>query len=113
MIAQAELPFGPVADDTAAILDLINGDPLHERDRAAVVDAIRAAARANHSRVNPNAVRRLIPEWVAPTVIGPTYRSLVHLEVLVPDGWVMSDDRRGRNSGKPVRAYLWTGGLET
>ena len=42
-----QFPSGRVDADTAAILELISGDPLHAEDRTAVVRAILAAAAAN------------------------------------------------------------------
>ena len=108
--AQAELPFGPADPDTQAILDLIAGDPCHRRDRAAVVEAIRATAKAHHGQVNPNAVRPRIPASVQPRVIGATYNALAKAHVIAQDGWVKSTDAKGRNSGRPVRCYRWIGG---
>lgn len=91
-----------------AILALIAGDVVHQRDRAAIVDAIRASV--DHTgRTCGNAWRPLIPAWVYPKVIGATVHALVAAGVLVQDGWVISNDTRGRNSGRPTRVYRWRG----
>jgi len=94
---------------TAAILDLIAGDPIHDRDREAVVDAIRAAVKPDGT-VSSNDWRGLIPAWVYSRVVGATVNALASRGVMVRTGeWVVSDDHRGRNSGKPTRVYRWLG----
>lgn len=98
-------PSAPVDADTAALLDMISGDPLHDGDRAAVITAILSVGRANGGVIDPNQVRERIPESVYHRVIGATYRTLAQRGVIVPDGWVISADKRGRNSGKPARRY--------
>jgi hypothetical protein len=110
MSAQLSM-FRPYADGvdpaTQALLDLIHGDPIHDRDREAVIDAIRAAVR-DDGTVCGNDWRRLIPAWVYPRVIGATVNALARAGVLRATGeWVASDDFAGRNSGKPVRVYRW------
>jgi hypothetical protein len=92
---------------TQAILDLIDGDPIHERDREAIVDAIRASVDAD-GHTSANHWRGLIPTWVYHRVIGATVNALIKGGHLTPTGeWVLSDDVRGRNVGKPMRLYRW------
>lgn len=110
MSAQMEM-FRPYADGvnpaTQALLDLIHGDPIHDRDREAVVDAIRAAV-TDDGTVCGNDWRVRIPSWVYPRVVGATVNALARAGVLRATGeWVASDDFAGRNSGKPVRVYRW------
>jgi hypothetical protein len=94
---------------TAAILDLIAGDPLHERDREAVVDAIRVSV-GSDGLTHANRWRPHVPAWVYPRVVGATVHALASRGCLVPTGdWVVSDDVAGRNSGKPMRVYRWHG----
>ena len=101
-----ELPLWQTTDDeTTAILRLVSGDPIHERDRAAIVAAIVAAAQEDDGHVNPNAVRARIVGNPYPRVIGATYYALRRAGVLVPHGWTTSTDTAGRNSGKPCRTY--------
>ena len=106
----AQLVFGSAVDDnTAALLRLIDGDPVHARDREAVVDAIRVAVRPDGT-VCGNDWRGLIPAWVYPRVIGATVSALARQGVLRPTGdWVVSDDVAGRNRGKPAKIYRWHG----
>jgi hypothetical protein len=90
-----------------AVLALIAGDPIHARDRAAIIDAITASIRPDGT-VSSNDWRPNIPPWCYPAVVGATVNALTKAGVLVPTGhWVTSDDRKGRNSGKPQRAYRW------
>lgn len=99
----------PPDHEKAAVLALIAGDPLHARDRAAIIDAIAASVRPD-STIDANAWRPLIPTWVHPRVIGATVNALMKVGVLIPTGqWVISDDRKGRNSGRPMRSYRWRG----
>jgi len=98
-----------VDKDTAALLDLIDGDPIHARDREAVIDAIRAAVRPDGT-VCGNDWRGLILQWVYPRVVGATVHALAKRGVLQFTGdWAISDDVRGRNSGRPTRIYVWHG----
>lgn len=90
-----------------AVLALISGDPLHARDRAAIIDAISAAVRPDGT-VSSNDWRGLIPTWVYPRVVGATVNALTKAGVLTPTGqWVISDDVLGRNAGRPARIYAW------
>lgn len=91
---------------TAAVLALIAGDPLHARDREAIVDAIRSAVRADGT-VTSNDWRPLIPAWVYPRVVGATVNALTKAGVLTQVGWDVSTDTHGRNSGKPCRRYTF------
>lgn len=99
------IPSTPVDEATGAVLDLIAADDIHARDRAAVTEAILADGRAHGGQIDPNRVRALIPPWVYPRVIGATYRGLAARRVIIPDGWVVSQDVRGRNAGRPARSY--------
>jgi len=101
-----ELPLWQTTDDeTAAILRLVSGDPIHERDRAAVVAAIVAAAQEDDGYVDPNLVRSRLSGRVYPRVTGATYYALRRAGVLEPAGWTVSTDTAGRNTGKPCRMY--------
>lgn len=103
------VPSRPVPSATAAVLSLVEGDPLHQADRAEVEGAIRFTAATHDGLVDPNQVRELLPSWVFPRVIGPVYRGLTQLGVLEPDGWVINEDHKGRNSGRPARRYRLIG----
>lgn len=97
-----------VDDYTADLLDLIADCWTHTAQRAAVERAIMSVAEDYGGHIDPNVVRRRVPTWVQPQVVGPTYRTMCKAGFIEPDGWVISDDLRGRNSGKPARAYRVT-----
>lgn len=106
--------FEPVDDETGDLLDLIAEDwsPFAQADRDRVARAIRAEAEAHHGQVSPNRVRHRLAglpvhQHPRPQIVGPTYRRLVGQGYLAVDGWEVSDDTTGRNSGKPHRTYRW------
>lgn len=108
--------WAPVDDDTGSLLDLIGNDwtPFAEDDRNLIARAIRDDAAANDGHVSSNRVRRAfarlpVLKQPKPQRIGPVYRALCLTGHLRVDGWEVSDDLAGRNSGKPARTYVWTG----
>lgn len=100
--------------DTVAILRLIDGDPIHERDRGDIVAAIISAGREHRlHHVDPNAVRARLAASVYPRCVGAVYAALRRAGVLEPVSWTTSTDKAGRNAGKPARLYrLADDGLE-
>lgn len=107
---QLDLPLGCYAlgvdPATAAILDLMHGDPVHDRDREAVISAVRASV--VDGLTSGNHWRPLVPRWCYPACVGATIHALVRMGHLVPTGeWLMSDDAAGRNIGKPCKQYRW------
>lgn len=105
------LPSRPVDAERRAILDLIAGDDLHRADRAAIVEAIVAVAHGAGGVVDMNHVRAHLTHpqsgdlTVYPRVIGAVVSSLASRGVLVADGWIVNQDRRGGNYGKPQRRW--------
>lgn len=90
-----------------SLLALICGDPFLERDRAAVLDAIRAAVRPDGT-VSANAFRPLIPPWVAPQCVGACVHALIRAQVLRPTGeYERSTDKKSRNGNKVTPRYRW------
>lgn len=121
--ALAELPAPPpvhlipragIDEHTQAVLALVRGNPLHDRDRERIVRAIVTDARAHDGHVDPNRVRRALTHdsgedlLVYPRVIGAVYSALTATGALVFTGYVDSDDAHGKNRGKPARCYLLT-----
>lgn len=94
---------------TGSLLDLLADDERHARAADEVERVILGVAFDHDGHVDPNLVRRGLPTWIRPQIIGPTYRRLCLEGVLTPDGWTVSDDHRGRNSGKPARTYRLRG----
>lgn len=100
MTEQLLLPvIGPDAR-TRDLLDGLAGDPRYARDREEVVAAIVKAADANHGLVSNNEVRRLIPAWVKPQVVGAVIAALTKRGVLKFEGLNINDDRDSGNRGK-------------
>jgi hypothetical protein len=101
-------PTSP-APETLAILDLINGDPIHANDRRRIVEAILGDARRHAGDVDPGRVREdLTNEWgltVYSRVLSATYQALTRRGVLTFRCWVDNTDVTGGNAGKPARAY--------
>ena len=99
----AQAKHTPTAD---AVTALVTADPMHAADVEAVMDAITYDAASHDGEVDPNRVRRLVPQHVQPQVLSATYASLVRQGRLERVGWTTNEDRRGRNAGKPLA--LWT-----
>jgi hypothetical protein len=93
---------------TGSLLDLIADDHIHADDRAEIERVILAVALEYDGHIDPNIVRRRLPAWVQPQLVGPTYRALCLAREIELAGWTTSDDLRGRNSGKPIRTYQLT-----
>lgn len=104
------LPSRSVTDETAAILALMDGDPIHQSDRQRIVEAILYAANHSAGVVDPNLVRtRLVNGQgaltVYPRLMGAVYRQLTVRGVLVKAGWLVNEDSHGRNAGRPMPRY--------
>ena len=90
---------------TGSLLDLIADSDDHAHHRTEIERIILAVALEHDGHIDPNTVRRRLPAWVQPQLVGPTYRALALAREIEPAGWTTSDDNRGRNSGKPARTY--------
>ena len=95
----------PVDFNTGSLLDLIADSDDHAHHRTEIERIILAVALEHDGHIDPNTVRRRLPAWVQPQLVGPTYRALALAREIEPAGWTTSDDNRGRNSGKPARTY--------
>lgn len=94
-------------NEREAVCALVDGDPVHARDRAAVIGAVREAARLNGDRISRNDIAPLIPAWVFPNVVGAVISALRSKRVLTwaEKRWATSDDINGGNAGKLCRIY--------
>ena len=105
------VPASGVDAETADLLALMAGDPVHARDREVIVAAIVAEAHSHLGRVNPNSLRdRLInPKTgaltVTPVVIGAVIRSLAVKGALQTAGWTECTHVKSGNGGKPQRVW--------
>lgn len=105
-------PSAPVDHDTANLLDLIAHDQTHPRpaeewDR--FVQGLRATADET-GVIDPNWLRENLRGDIAPRRVGAFTNRALSEGLIEPTGeWRVSDDRAGRNGGKPCRVYRWTG----
>lgn len=84
------------------------GDGDHEWDLW--LSVLKSTARIGGGFVDPNALRARVRGEVAPKRCGAFVSRAIARDLIVPDGWVVSDDRAGKNCGKPARRYRWIGG---
>jgi len=104
----------PIDEHTQAVLALVRGNPLHDRDRERIVAAIFDEAKEHGGRVNPNRVRSRLTSPISnqldvnPRVIGAVYSALTGAGVLAFVDFCVSTDTAGKNRGKPARVYHLT-----
>lgn len=89
-----------------------NPHPLTDRDRRAILTAIRKDAHDHGGRISTNRVRRALSNehglTVHPRALSAAYSSLARGKVIVSLGYIdTNDDERGGNAGKPCRAWQW------
>lgn len=89
----------------ASVTSLVVADPMHDRDIAAIDEAIETDAAKHGGQVDPNRVRLMLPDYVQAQVIGARYNTLIRAGRLKQRGWTTNEDRKGRNVGKPIAVY--------
>lgn len=105
----------PTWDDSGQgdLLSLVATGPMSghaDGEWLSFTSALKAVA-YNDGAIDPNELRLLVRQHVAPQRIGAfTNRALAQGLVEYTGEWVVSDDTEGRNSGKPCRVMRWTGG---
>src|SRR5690625_3970517 len=92
----------PVDADTKAVLDLVATDWNAAKDWSLFKRACYRAANADGGRVDPNHVRVLLSNEYGLTIEPRRYsafwsRAAAKSGFLVADGWVVNEDKRGRN----------------
>ena len=100
--------WSPVDDSTADLLTLV-ADANHvsaDYEWQLFTDAVVRVAHSHAGRVDQNDVRPMIRGQIAPRRIGPFYRRACLEGLLRADGYSTSDDREGRNAGRPMRCYV-------
>jgi len=105
--------WSPVDDETADLLSCLAEPSIpSERDEwDAYVAALRSVASRNAGLIPPNELRPLVRGRVKPNRIGAfTHRALRAGIVRRTGEWQVSDDREGRNGGKPAPVTEWIGG---
>lgn len=100
--------WSAVDDETADLLSLVANDqmtPRPEEEWAEFVRCLHYAADAD-GRISPNRLRPLVRGTIAPRRIGAfTNRAKAEGRIVDSGEWEISDDREGRNGGKPCRVY--------
>lgn len=93
-----------IDQDTAT--DLIASEWTREDHRRAIRQAVLDAAAANGGRVHIAAVRRFLPAWVAPSMIGACVNRLARRGYLAATGtYRPNGDAKARNATK--RSPVW------
>lgn len=105
-------PSHAIQGTTLATVDAVASDWRADRDWRVFENACRIVARANGGDVDPNLVRaELTDEWGDLAIRSPRrYSSFWHRAsgkagFLVAAGWVLNDDVKAGNGGKPLRRY--------
>ena len=99
--------WAPVDDTTADLLTLVRdeGHPSADHEWAIFTEAIVTASLFD-GIVRPNELRPMLAGRVAPRRIGGfTNRALAEGLIEWRGDWQTSDDKRGRNAGRPAKIY--------
>ena len=81
--------------------------PIAEEEWATYVGALKSC-RDSDGLIHPNDLRPLVRGKVAPRRIGAFANAAVAAELVEFSGqWQISDDREGRNAGRPCRVMRW------
>lgn len=104
-------PQWSTVDDSAAdLLSLVadDGHPSSDYEWAEYVRCLHHAADAE-GRIDPNRLRPLVTGVVAPRRVGAFANRALRAGLVAYTGeYVVSDDRDGRNGGKPARVMRLT-----
>lgn len=112
----AQPQWSPVDDETADLLSLVARGNVSTDTADREWDWFRAALELvacmhPDDVISPNRLRPEVRDRVAPQRIGAfTNRALAQNLIQATGEWEVSDDREGRNGGKPARVYRWIGG---
>jgi hypothetical protein len=100
-----------VDDNTADLLALVADSDDTDLEWDEFAKALAYAAMKDGGEVRPNTLRPLVRGIVSPKRIG-AFTSKAKAEGLIADAgqWETSDDREGRNGGRPMRVYVYLGG---
>ncbi len=104
--------WAPVDDDTADLLTLVANTesalPEPEQQWDHFVSVLRRVANANHGLINQNAVRPLLRGEIKSQRIGAFYNRAAKTGLIrASQDHTISNDKHGRNTGKPARVWRW------
>lgn len=98
---------------TADLLSLVATEqtPPVDREWQHYVDSLATVASRHAGLIPPNELRVLVRGNMAPKRIGAlTHRALKSGIVRRTGDWQVSDDREGKNAGRPAPVMEWIGG---
>jgi hypothetical protein len=104
--------WSPVDDATADLLSLVANDPhpSSEFEWRAFVGVLAATASLHDGRLDQNDYREQLRGVVAPKRIAAFHNRAIAERLIEDTGdWSISNDKQGRNSGRPVRVRRWIG----
>lgn len=64
-------------------------------------------AAENDGLIDQNRTRPLLRGEIAPRRVGAFFHRATKAGLIRAEGWTTSDDREGKNSGRPCRSYVW------
>lgn len=105
--------WSAVDETTADLLHLVadEGHPSADYEWDEYVTALRHVAEARDGLIPPNALRPLVRGVVAPKRLGAFASRAARSGLVEYTGdWETSNDREGRNAGRPMRVMRWIGG---
>jgi hypothetical protein len=112
MAMESTVRFEAVDSETADLLSLVRdeGHVSADHEWSLFLLGLVSAAKRGGGLIRPNDLRPMIRGKVAPRRIGAfTHRALSQGLVAYTGDWEVSDDRAGRNGGKPARVMRWLG----
>ncbi len=104
--------WSAVDSPTADLLTLISrtDDPSVDIEWEIFRGVLSATAYLHDGRLDPNTYREQLRGVVAPRRIGAFVNKALAEGLIESAGeWVVSNDTKGHNAGRPVRVYAWKG----
>lgn len=104
--------WSPVDGSTGDLLDLLAMAPAipSEADEWEHFQKVLAKVAAeNDGVIDQNRTRPLLRGEIAPRRVGPFFHRASARGLIRAEGWTTSDDRDGKNSGRPCRSYRYLG----
>jgi hypothetical protein len=99
----------PVDNETNDLLSLVATGPVSTGTADREWEAFVAALHSINDYwgvIHPNALRSVVRGHVAPNRIGAFTNRALKAGLIAPTGeWEVSDDKHGKNAGKPARVY--------
>jgi hypothetical protein len=104
--------WSTVDDDTASLLDLIAEEhpaTLSEDEEWTYFLGVLEDVAREHGVIDQNLTRPRLRGQIKSSRTGAFFHRAARAGLIRAAGWTVSDDREGKNSGKPTRSYDWLG----